>query len=169
MIETEKRYHVNLEDVPQDDIKSKININQTYSHFDPDVRIRKINDGEKDTYFHTVKYFLKNNQREEIEQPITEDQYNRIFSSIDKKPVNKDRYFVDLDNGLTAEVDNFLDTGDMVVEVEFPDKESMDSFVKPDWFGDEIKEKQSFSVQVFSKINSNRNDIYEDIRNKYRK
>ena len=128
-------------------------IEQVYSGFNPDTRIRHIKENDEDTYYHTVKYKLKNNQREEIEVIISEEQYNRIYDTIDKKPVRKNRYLVEISNGLMAEIDEFKDTGDIVVEVEFPDEETMNNFIKPDWFGSEIKEKKSFNVYVFSKIN----------------
>jgi len=161
MIEIEKRYHVNPDNIPKDKIKSKMNIQQVYANLNPDVRIRKINQDNQNTYFHTVKYFLTDNQREEIERLITEDQYDRIFSYIGKKPLNKDRYLIDLDNNLVAEVDHF-ETGETIVEVEFPNLETMNLFKIPNWFGEEIKDKQSFSAKIFSRINSK--NIYEVIK-----
>jgi CYTH domain-containing protein len=161
MLEIEKQYKLNG-DIPKDKLKSQYYIEQVYSNIasntSPDVRIRKITDiNGKETYFHTVKYIINTkNIREEIEQSITKEQYDRIFEFIDKKPVIKNRYLIDLDNGLIAEVDHFIDTNKIIIEVEFPNEESMNNFnsIKPDWIGDEIKNKQSYSVFVFSKINN---------------
>lgn len=169
ILEIEKRYKINDDiPIPEDKIKSKKHITQVYSNINPDVRIRKLEENGETNYFHTVKYKTEDkNSRIEIEQLITQQEYKTIFDLIDKKPVIKDRYIVDLDNNLTAEIDHFLDTNDKIVEVEFPDEKTMNDFNnnKPDWFGDEIKGKQSFSVQVFKMINSN--DIYSIIRDKY--
>lgn len=164
MLEIEKRYNLNG-DIPQDKIKTQYRIEQVYSNLasktSPDVRIRKIIDiDEKETYFHTVKYILKNNTREELEMSITKEQYNKIFELINKKPVIKDRYLVDLDMGLTAEVDHFISEDEWIVEIEFPNEKAMNDFTtKPSWIGKEIKNKQSYSVYLFSKINNELNSI----------
>jgi CYTH domain-containing protein len=159
MLEIEKRYKLNG-DIPKDKIKSQYRIEQVYSNISPDVRIRKITDTDgKENYFHTVKYILKNGIREEIEQPITEVQYDRIFETINKIPVIKDRYLINLDDSLVAEIDHFIDTDKIIVEVEFPDEITMNNFIKPDWIGNEINNKQSYSVFVFSKINNELSSI----------
>ena len=154
MIEREKRWKLKS-DPPSSQIKEKFTITQTYANFSPDVRVRKITNSEnQDTYYHTVKYQLKDNTREELEHRISGERYNRIFEVINKKPVVKERTLVDLDNGLIAEIDNFIDTGDKLVEVEFPTEESMNAFIIPDWFGKELIKDKSFTVEVFTKINN---------------
>jgi CYTH domain-containing protein len=154
MLEIEKRYKL-IGDIPKDKIKSQYRIEQVYSNISPDVRVRKITDIDgKESYFHTVKYILKSGVREEIEQSITEEQYDRIFEIINKIPVIKDRYLINLGNSLVAEIDHFIDTNKIIVEVEFPDETTMNNFIKPDWIGSEINNKQSYSVFVFSKINN---------------
>jgi len=156
LIEREKRWKINPKvEIPKDKIKKKINISQTYSNINPDCRIRCItNEDDIKEYSHCVKYDLGNNKREEIETSISEQQYNRIFKVIDKKPMIKDRYIVELDNELIAEVDYFLDTNDVIVEVEFSNESQMKNFVKPDWFGIEIQGNQSVSKYIFNKINN---------------
>jgi adenylate cyclase len=153
MIEREKRWRVK-DTIPSDNIKDKFVIEQTYAHVKPDVRIRKITRNDSEEFYHTVKYKLQNNEREEIEQKISKERYGRILDSINKKSMVKERTVVELENGLLAEVDKFKDTGDILVEVEFPTIESMRSFIKPDWFGSEIKTSKSFSYLVFAKINN---------------
>lgn len=153
MLEIEKRYKIKG-NIPFDLVKFKIYISQTYSAFNPDVRIRYIKNEEgQEQFFHTVKYKVKNNERIEIEQEISKIQYDMIFDSINKKPVRKNRYIVPIQDNLIAEIDEFLDSGDIIVEVEFPNEDKMKAFEKPDWFGEEIKEKESYSKYVFSKIN----------------
>lgn len=171
MLEIEKRYKLNgdISDIPKEKIKSQYRIEQVYSNIAsgtspaPDCRIRKITDiDDKESYFHTVKYIIKSiNIREEIEQQITEKQYNRIFKFINKKPVIKDRYLIDIENGLVAEIDYFPDLDETIVEIEFPNEETMNNFnnIKPVWIGQEIKGKQSYSVYVFSIINDELNSL----------
>lgn len=170
MLEIEKRYKLNgdISDILKDKIKSQYRIEQVYSNIAsgtspaPDCRIRKITDTDgEESYFHTVKYIIKKGIREEIEISITEEQYNKIFEFIDKKPVIKDRYLIDLDSGLTAEIDYFPDINETIVEVEFPNEQVMNDFinVKPNWIGQEIKGKQSYSVYVFSIINNELNSL----------
>jgi CYTH domain-containing protein len=119
-----------------------------------EAAFRKIAKQSSDEFYHTVKYKLKNNEREEIEQKLSQERYNRIFETIDKKPIIKERTVVELDNGLVAEIDEFKDTGDIIVEVEFPKVEDMENFSPPSWFGQEIKSSKSFSYLVFAKINN---------------
>jgi CYTH domain-containing protein len=52
-------------------------------------------------------------------------------------------------------VDIYLDENKIIIEVEFMSDESMDSFIPPSWFGEEIKEKKSYSYEKFCEINSN--------------
>ena len=159
-MEIERRYDIEGE-IPKDKIKSQMYIEQLYSVIGdnksiPDVRIRKIIQDNNEQYLHTVKYKTDDkNSRIEIEKPILIEEYNYISSLIDKKPIKKNRYLVPLENGLIAEIDEFLDVNKIIVEVEFDNIEQANNFQKPEWFGNEIKGKQSFSVKVFSKINNN--------------
>lgn len=158
-MEIEKRYEIRGE-IPKDKIKSQMYIEQVYSVIGnrksiPDVRIRKIIQNNETQYFHTVKYKTENkNLRIEIEDSISEEEYDKIFDLVNKKPIRKNRYLISIGDGLVAEVDEFLDVNKIIVEVEFPDEETMNNFQKPNWFGNELKGKQSFSAQVFSKINN---------------
>lgn len=166
MIEKEKRWYLNR-NIPQDKILSVKHISQVYANFNPDTRIRKTIENNNISYSHTVKYFIDNDNREEIEQSISEESYNNIFNFINKKPVVKDRYIIDIGDGLIAEVDHFVGNDKWIVEVEFSDDETMNNFVKPDWFGEEVEKGKQFNKQIFSSINSN--DVYAELRNKYRK
>lgn len=154
MIEREKRWKLKS-NPPFDKISDKFTIEQIYAtnNSNPSVRIRKITRDNSEEFSHCVKYNLsKTNEREEIEQKISKERYERIFEAIDKKPIIKERTIVDIGDNLVAEIDKF-ETGEIVVEVEFPSVESMNNFSIPEWFGSEIKEK-SFSYSVFCKINN---------------
>ncbi len=82
-MELERRWNVNINDIPRDDIIKTLHIEQVYANFDPDVRIRKMVDNNRINYIHTVKYFFSNNMREELEQNILKEQYDKIFNYMD--------------------------------------------------------------------------------------
>ncbi len=153
MIERERRWKIKG-NIPSDKIIDKFTIIQIYANFKPDLRIRKIIKDNKEEFTHCAKYFLKDGDREEVEQKISKERYERIFAIIDKKPIIKERIIVDIGNELYAEVDNYTDTSEIIVEVEFKTKEQKDNFIPPEWFGDEIKNNKSFSYIAFCKINN---------------
>ena len=160
MIERERRWKLKSS-FPTENIIDKFIIEQTYANVKPDLRIRKITKENKEEFSHCVKYYIEDGDREEIEQKISKERYERIFKTIDKKPIVKERTVINISEGLYAEVDNFLDTGDVVIEVEFKNKEQKDGFSPPSWFGEEIKSNKSFSYKVFAKINNINNSIWD--------
>lgn len=91
----------------------------------------------------------KNQGVPEMEINLSKEEFENLFLKVDKKrPILKHRYFVQLPNGLVAEIDFMKDhyTGIIFIEVEFPDKESADKFVAPSWFGEkEITGDKDFS------------------------
>src|SRR5690606_38843488 len=64
-------------------------------------------------------------RKEEITIPLTSDQYYLLLP-LAKTSLTKTRYFIRLNNGLTAELDVFHDAlkGLAMVEVEFPNEEA---------------------------------------------
>lgn len=165
MIEREKRYNLKNNDltlIPSSQITSKIKIEQIYTNTNiknsPSTRIRKSSDEEMTSYSHCSKYRIEENVVEEVEVQITENQYERISELVNKIPIKKERWNVSIGdsyNYLFAEVDIYLDENKIIVEVEFANDEGMNCFVPPSWFGEEIKEKKSYSYEKFCEINSN--------------
>lgn len=101
----------------------------------PEVRIRKIGD----------KCLLTEKSgegmvREERESPLSPEEFERKRASLLGSPIEKTRYFIPLENGLTAELDIFGGalTGLRVAEVEFPSREIARAFRAPAWFGPEV-------------------------------
>jgi len=119
------------------DIKKfpKKELRQCYISTSPTIRLRK----EENTYFLTVKSKGKI-VREEFELEITEEEYNRLKLKSETPEVIKTRYFVPVENNLTAEVDIYYGDleGLMTTEVEFPSLEDADKFTAPDWFGKDV-------------------------------
>lgn len=110
-------------------------ISQYYISFSPTIRIRQSN---KD-YFLTVKG-KGHIAREEFEIPISEEEYQSLQKKCDMPPIIKTRYFVPLENHLTAEIDIYKGdiTGLITIEVEFDTQELAHAFVPPNWFGKDV-------------------------------
>uniref|UniRef100_UPI004056A2FE CYTH domain-containing protein n=1 Tax=Agathobacter sp. TaxID=2021311 RepID=UPI004056A2FE len=133
-MEIERKYLVkhlpeNLENCPCKQIA------QGYLSTNPVLRIRKSNDN----YFLTYK-----GQglmvREEHEFPIPQEAFEHLLPKIDGILIEKKRYLIPLENNLTAELDIFQGklTPLRLVEVEFASEEQANSFLPPDWFGDDV-------------------------------
>lgn len=110
-------------------------ISQGYLNTDPVVRIRRDNDKYELTY--KSKGFMA---RQEYNLPLTREAYGHLLTKIDGRLIEKKRYMIPLEQGLTAELDVF--EGDlaplMLVEVEFSSEKEANSFVPPSWFGEDV-------------------------------
>lgn len=146
MIELEKRWR--LKNLPNDCIISEVFITQYYiaEHNHCRIRVRKSVTLDETWYNHCVKYYIGEGAREEIENYLTVNQFERIISLYpEAEKEEKKRIIVDLKNGMTAEID-YYQNGDVVVEVEFYNMSQMENFIAPEWFGEEIRDR-SFSAQ----------------------
>ena len=123
-------------------------IEQAYLCTSPTLRIRKMGDA----YILTVKEKLSSvssaiHNREE-EFVLSEQAFQHLLTKCDSGRVAKTRYRINLRQqmgdgayeGLTAELDIFhgRHRGLMLVEVEFPNTQVANSFVPPDWFGEDV-------------------------------
>lgn len=110
-------------------------IAQGYLCTNPVVRIRRSNDDYYMTY--------KGNGlmvREEYNLPLTQQAYEHLLTKIDGLLISKTRYLIPLNDNLVAELDIFEDDlhGLQLVEVEFDSLEKANTFVAPDWFGEDV-------------------------------
>ena len=110
-------------------------IAQGYLCTNPVVRIRRSNDDYYMTY--------KGNGlmvREEYNLPLTQQAYEHLLTKIDGLLISKTRYLIPLNDNLVAELDIFEDDlhGLQLVEVEFDSVENANTFVAPDWFGEDV-------------------------------
>lgn len=104
---------------------------------DPVLRIRKFDND----YYLTYK-FNKGKNKDinvalEYELEITKEAFEHLKTKTDGKMINKRRYFIPLNDGLTCELDVF-DDGLVLAEVEFKNEEDAIKFVKPDWFLEDV-------------------------------
>ena len=68
--------------------------------------------------------------------------------------IEKTRYLIPLDGGLTAELDVF--EGDLapltLVEVEFDSVDAANEFTAPDWFGEDVTESGKYHNSYLSRL-----------------
>ena len=105
------------------------------------VRIRKSDDEYYLTY--KGKGLMA---REEYNLPLTQEGYEHMLPKIDGRLIEKSRYLIPLDGKLTAELDIF--EGDLapliIVEVEFDSLDAANSFIPPEWFGEDVTESRKY-------------------------
>ena len=145
-MEIEKKYLTTK--IPFDINKfSKTEIEQCYISTDPVIRIRK----SDENYFLTFKG-TGEISREEFETKITENQYKNLLKKSETKIISKTRYFIPIENGLTAETDIYYGElkGLITTEVEFKTQTDCDLFVAPSWFGKDISSDNRYKNSSLS-------------------
>lgn len=147
-MEIEKKFEI--KDFPTDIEQYKSShIEQAYLCTAPVVRIRKQDD----------KYILtyKNGggvAHTEYDLPLSKEGYEHLLQKADGNIITKTRYFIPLHDGLTAELDVFEGCflGLAFVEVEFESLEQAESFVAPDWFGDDVTSNKKYHNSYISMV-----------------
>ena len=78
--------------------------------------------------------------KEEFELEITKAEYDHLLTKAESPAVEKVRYLVPLEDGLTAEVDVYEGklAGLMTTEVEFPTLAEAEAYEPPYWFGKDV-------------------------------
>lgn len=126
------------------------NIEQSYISTFPTIRIRKMDD----EYILTIKG-KGHLEREEHELNITKDEYENLLLKIEHNTIKKKRYYIALDNYLTAELDVYFDNllGLKTVEVEFKTVFDANNFTPPSWFLDDVTYDKKYKNSNLAKIN----------------
>jgi len=134
----------NLEEYPHSRIE------QGYLCTSPVVRVRR--HGEKFTLTYKGGGMMA---RREENLPLTEEGYRHLVAKADGNIISKERYCIPYGN-YTIELDVFAPPFAPLVmaEVEFPTVEEANSFVPPDWFGQDVTfdpayHNSNMSRQVF--------------------
>lgn len=150
-MEIERKYLVRQ--LPQLECYEKKEIAQGYLCINPVVRIRKSNEDYYLTYKGSGLMV-----REEYNLPLTKEAYEHLYPKADGIVIEKTRYLVPLDGGLTAELDVFEGelNGLVLVEVEFETVEDAENFCPPDWFGEDVT-----NSSVYHNSNLSRNGLPE--------
>lgn len=124
-------------------------IEQGYLCTEPVVRIRR--DGEDYYLTYKSKGLMV---REEYNLPLTREAYEHLKPKADGRIIRKERFLIPLDETLTIELDRF--EGDLapllLAEVEFPDEDSANSFVPPEWFGEDVTFSSRYHNSTLSQI-----------------
>lgn len=135
-MEIERKWLISPEKIPYDlESLPALHMEQAYISFDPVVRIRKINEGER--YILTIKRPTEHGgiAAAESEHEIDRGTYEFLLAHASGTVITKTRYLHALPSGLTEEIDLF--SGDLqglaYLEIEFPDLETANSFPSPAW------------------------------------
>ena len=123
-------------------------IQQAYLNTSPVIRIRK----QDEDYFLTYKGSGMMS-REEYNLPLNQKSYFHLLTKADGNIITKTRYRSPLFNSLTAELDIFHDIfdGRLLVEVEFNSIEDANSFIPPEWFGEDVTYDKKYHNSNMSK------------------
>lgn len=134
-VEIEKKWIIDKDKIPYNLSNFEITkIEQTYICFSPEIRVRKINDGEEYTF--TVKTNMTSDGmiRDEMETYITQEEYNNLIKKQEGNTIYKTRYqFLDGDYLLAVDIFSGELDGLAYLEIEFENQEEADNFQTPNW------------------------------------
>ncbi|MBO5478043.1 MAG: adenylate cyclase [Clostridia bacterium] len=134
-LEIEKKWLIDKENIPYDLFKAEVlYIEQTYISFSPEIRVRKINNGEDYTFAVKTNMTSDGMIRDELENQITEEEYNNLITKKEGNTIYKTRYQLFDGNNLLA-IDIFSNDleGLAYLEIEFENEEQANNFETPDW------------------------------------
>jgi len=124
-------------------------LEQAYLCTDPVVRIRKSDDS------YTLTYKSKGlMSREEYNLPLTAESYEHLKEKADGNVIRKRRYRIPFSSRLTIELDIFEPpfSGLVLAEVEFDSEEEANSFLPPDWFGEDVTWSSRYHNSTLSSL-----------------
>lgn len=136
--EIERKWLIDPNNIPLDLQKADIyDISQSYINYSPEIRIRKINNGE----FYTlgIKTNMRSNWlvRDEVEYYITADEYEKLLPKKEWFTIHKIRYEIfaldEISKGRA--IDIFQDDLKWLayLEMEFETEEEANNFQSPNW------------------------------------
>ena len=135
-MEIERKFLISKENLPADlNSYPHHRLEQGYLSTAPVVRIRK----EDDNYYLTYKS-KGLMTREEYNLPLNEESFTHLKEKIDGLLIQKRRYLIPLAEKYTIELDVFEGALAPLVlaEVEFETEEEANTFVTPEWFGEDV-------------------------------
>lgn len=173
-LEIEKKWLIDKEKIPYDLNKAEVmKIEQTYINYSPEIRVRKINDGQQ--YSFAVKTNMTSDGmiRNEIEEYISKEEYENMFKKREGKTIHKTRYQF-LDGDYMIAIDMFSEDleGLAYMEIEFENQEEANAFKTPDWVIKDVTDDLNYKNANLSKngipnsyyeyINTNKEEIYNE-------
>ncbi len=146
-MEIERKYLI--KEIPQNlnDYPCR-HLEQGYLNTSPVVRIRKDNDKYELTY--KSKGLMV---REEYNLPLTKEAYEHLKTKIDGRLITKKRYMIPY-GSYTIELDIFEnDLSPLILaEVEFPTEKAANTFLPPEWFGEDVTMCGLYHNSALSKL-----------------
>lgn len=128
-------------------------IEQGYLCTEPVVRIRRADDDYILTY--KSKGLLA---REEYNLPLTKEAYEHLAPKTDGLLIQKTRYKIPFLEKYTIELDIFdAELSPLILaEVEFESVEEADTFLPPEWFGEDVTYSSEYHNSTLSRRKMNR-------------
>ena len=147
-VEIERKFKIKSLPENLDQYKS-CTIEQAYVCTAPVIRVRK----QDDDFILTYKGGGMM-ARAEYNLPLGQEGYEHMLSKADGNVITKTRYFIPLDDGLTAELDVFegMFEGLVFVEVEFDSVDEATAFVPPEWFGEDVTKDRRYHNSYLSSL-----------------
>ena len=147
-VEIERKFKIKSLPDNLDQYKS-CTIEQAYVCTAPVIRVRK----QDDNYILTYKGGGMM-ARSEYNLPLDKEGYEHMLSKADGNVITKTRYFIPLENALTAELDVFegMFEGLVFVEVEFESVDEATAFVPPEWFDEDVTDDRRYHNSYLSKL-----------------
>lgn len=111
-------------------------LKQAYLSFEPEVRIRSLDNN----LFYLSEKSTGDLSRSEIGTQVDIVSFQILTNLAQGRTISKTRYYVSLNNNLTAEIDIYHDEleGLIIVETEFKSEMEANEFAVPSWYGKEI-------------------------------
>lgn len=134
-MEIERKYLIERDKLPICYSKySYHEIEQAYLCTEPVVRVRRSDDEYYMTY--KSKGLMV---REEYNLPLTKESYEHLLKKADGSIIKKKRYLIPYES-YTIELDIFEGSheGLILAEVEFETEDMANTFIAPDWFGEDV-------------------------------
>lgn len=146
---SDKILHNNLDDKV---ICSIEEIEQGYIKFDPEVLITNVNNQE---FYLTYKKIGKL-QRRELEERISREQYQILLEAVKGRIIKKTRFYIALDNELSAKIDVYNEELDglITVDTEFKTIDAASNFIVPSWYGPEVTDDKRFKNKSLAKADN---------------
>lgn len=129
------------------DVKSEV-MCQAYLCTSPVIRVRQ----EGKRFVLTVKG-RGLMAREELNLPLDEVTFYRLLAKAEGRVIQKTRYYLPIEGGLTVELDHFKSPmeGLYLAEIEFPSVEEADAFPGLPWFGEDVTMDPRYHNSVMSR------------------
>lgn len=134
-LEIERKWLIDKNKIPLNLSNAEIlEIEQTYISFSPEIRVRKINNGEQYSFAVKTNMTADGLVRNEMEENITQEEYNLLINKKEGNTIYKTRYQLLYEDNIYA-IDIFEGQleGLAYLEIEFVNREEADKFLTPDW------------------------------------